>query len=64
LKSTTAVVGYGLAISAIMQGIFLLRAGRFSDSKGRKASSVIGANVVFIGVLILTFSTHVWMFLA
>ena len=63
LKSTTAVVGYGLAISAVMQGIFLLRAGRFSDSKGRKASSVIGANVVFVGVLILTFSTHVWMFL-
>ena len=64
LNSTTAVVGYGLAISAIMQGIFLLRAGRFSDSKGRKASSVIGANVVFVGVLLLTFSTHIWMFLA
>ena len=64
LKSTTAVVGYGLAISAIMQGIFLLRAGRFSDAKGRKASSIIGANVVFVGVLLLTFATHVWMFLA
>jgi MFS family permease len=63
LHSTTAVVGYGLAISAVMQGIFLLRAGRFSDAKGRKASAVIGANVVFAGVLILTFSTHVWMFL-
>ena len=64
LHSTTAVVGYGLAISAVMQGIFLLRAGRFSDSKGRKASAVIGANVVFVGVLLLTFSTHIWMFLA
>ena len=63
LKSTTAVVGYGLAISAVMQGIFLLRAGRFSDTKGRKASAVIGANVVFVGVVLLTFSTHVWMFL-
>ena len=63
LKSTTAVVGYGLAISAVMQGVFLLRAGRFSDAKGRKASAVIGANVVFVGVLLLTFSTHVWMFL-
>lgn len=63
LHSTTAVVGYGLAISAVMQGIFLLRAGRFSDAKGRKASAVIGANVVFVGVLLLTFSTHVWMFL-
>lgn len=64
LKSTTAIVGYGLAISAIMQGIFLLRAGRYSDQKGRKASAVIGANVVFVAVLILTFSTHVWMFIA
>ena len=64
LQSTTAVVGYGLAISAIMQGIFLLRAGRFSDSKGRKASAVIGANVVFVGVVLLTFSTHIWMFMA
>ena len=63
LNSTTAVVGYGLAISAVMQGVFLLRAGRFSDAKGRKASAVIGANVVFVGVLLLTFSTHVWMFL-
>ena len=63
LNSTTAVVGYGLAISAVMQGIFLLRAGRFSDSKGRKASSVIGAQIVFVGVVLLTLSTHVWMFL-
>jgi MFS family permease len=62
LKSTTAIVGYGLALSAVMQGIFLLRAGRFSDAKGRKASAVIGANVVFVAVLILTFATHVWMF--
>ena len=63
LNSTTAVVGYGLALSAIMQGIFLLRAGKFSDLKGRKASAVIGANIVFVAVLILTFSTHVWMFI-
>ena len=63
LKSTTAVVGYGLAISAIMQGIYLLRAGRFSDSNGRRASAIIGANVVFIAILILTFATHVWMFI-
>jgi MFS family permease len=64
LKSTTAVVGFGLAISAVMQGIFLMRAGRFSDSKGRRASSIIGANIVFVGVLLLTFSIHVWMFIA
>jgi MFS family permease len=63
LDSTIAVVGYGLALSAVLQGIFLLRAGRFSDSKGRRAASIIGANVVMVGVLLLTFATNIWIFL-
>jgi len=64
LNSTTAVVGYGLAISAILQGIFLLKAGRFSDAKGRRAAAIIGANIIFVGVLLLVFATHIWMYLA
>ena len=63
LKSTTAVVGYGFALSAIVQGSILLKAGRLSDSKGRRAASIIGANVVFLGVLVLTFSVNAFMFL-
>jgi MFS family permease len=63
LDSTTAVVGYGLALSAVLQGVFLLRAGRFSDSKGRKAASIIGANAVMVGVLLLTFATNTWIYL-
>jgi MFS family permease len=63
LNSTTAVVGYGFALSAIVQGSILLKAGRFSDQKGRRAASIIGANIVFVGVLILTFSINTWMFL-
>ncbi len=63
LNSTTAVVGYGFALSAIVQGTILLKAGRFSDEKGRRAASIIGANVVFVGVLILTFAVNTWMFL-
>jgi len=63
LNSTTAVVGYGFALSAIVQGAILLKAGRFSDQKGRRAASIIGANIVFVGVLILTFSINTWMFL-
>jgi MFS family permease len=63
LNSTTAVVGYGFAISAIVQGAILLRAGRFSDTKGRRAASIIGANIVFVGVLVLTFAVNAWMFL-
>ena len=63
LDSTTAVVGYGLALSAVLQGVSLLRAGRFSDSKGRKAASIIGANAVMLGVLLLTFATNTWIYL-
>ena len=63
LDSTTAVVGYGFAISAIVQGAILLKAGRFSDQKGRRAASIVGANIVFVGVLLLTFSINAWMFL-
>jgi MFS family permease len=63
LNSTTAVVGYGFAISAIVQGAILLKAGRFSDQKGRRAASIVGANIVFVGVLILTFSVNALMFL-
>ena len=63
LDSTTAVVGYGFAISAIVQGAILLKAGRFSDTKGRRAASIIGANIVFLGVLVLTFAVNAWMFL-
>jgi MFS family permease len=63
LNSTTAVVGYGLALSAVVQGLILLKAGRYSDEKGRRAASIIGAQVVLLGVLLLTFSVHIWMFL-
>ena len=63
LNSTTAVVGYGLALSAVIQGAILLRAGRYSDEKGRRAASIIGAQVVLLGVLLLTFSVHIWMYL-
>lgn len=64
LDSTTAVVGYGLALSAVLQGVFLLRAGRYSDEKGRRAASIIGTQIVFVGILVLTFATHTWMYLA
>lgn len=63
LNSTTAIVGYGLAVSAVIQGAILLRAGRYSDEKGRRAASIIGAQVVLLGVLLLTFSVDVWMYL-
>jgi MFS family permease len=63
LGSTTAIVGYGLAISAMVQGAVLLRAGRYSDTKGRRAASIIGANFVFLGILVLTFAVNPLMYM-
>ena len=50
-------------MSAIVQGLILLKAGRFSDEKGRRAAAIIGSNVVFVGILVLTFSVNAFMFL-
>ena len=63
LHSTTAVVGYGFALSAIFQGALLMRGGRLSDAQGRRIASVIGSSIALAGVIILTVSTHPWMYL-
>ena len=64
LHSTTAVVGYGFAISAVFQGILLMRAGRLSDSKGRRLAAVIGSSIGLVGVIVLAMAVHPWMYLA
>lgn len=63
LHSTTAVVGYGFTLGAIFQGALLMRAGRLSDSKGRRIASVIGSSVALVGVIVLTLAIHPWMYL-
>ncbi len=63
LHSTTAVVGYGFALSAIFQGALLLHGGRLSDSKGRKRASVIGASIGLAGITVLSLAIHPWMYL-
>ena len=35
MKSSAGFIGVGFTISAVVQGIFLLRAGRMSDERGR-----------------------------
>ena len=63
LHSTTAVVGYGFALSAIFQGALLMRGGRISDSRGRRFASMVGSSVALIGVVVLTLAVHPWMYL-
>ena len=63
LHSTTAMVGYGLTLSALVQGSILLRAGRLSDQRGRRYVSRIGSSIVLIGVLPLAMTNHPWIYL-
>jgi len=63
LDSTTAVVGYGFALSAIFQGALLMHGGRISDSKGRRFASVVGSSIALVGVIFLTITSHPWMYL-
>jgi MFS family permease len=59
LKSTASIAGLGITIGALMQGIFLLKAGKFSDQSGRKSALLIGSTVVLLGILTLAFTTNV-----
>jgi len=63
LQSTTAVVGYGFAISAVFQGALLMQGGRISDSKGRRYASILGSSILLVGLILLTVTVHPWMFL-
>jgi len=63
LQSTAAVVGYGFALAALFQGLLLMKAGRISDQHGRKRVVMLGSYIIMAGILGLTFSIHVWMFL-
>jgi MFS family permease len=63
LHSTAAVVGYGFALAALFQGLLLMKAGRISDKNGRKRVVKLGGYIVMAGILGLTFSIHIWMFL-
>jgi MFS family permease len=63
LHSTAAVVGYGFALAALFQGLLLMKAGRISDLHGRKRVVMLGSYIIMAGILGLTFSIHIWMFL-
>jgi MFS family permease len=63
LHSTAAVVGYGFALAALFQGLLLMKAGRVSDLHGRKRVVMLGSYIIMAGILGLTFSIHIWMFL-
>ena len=63
LKGTNAVVGYGFALAALVQTLLVIRAGRYSDERGRKAALYLGAVIGSFGIAFMAFATHQWMYL-
>ena len=64
IKVTASFMGLGFTISTIIQGAFLLQAGKLSDINGRKYSAVIGTSLLTLFALALAFTTEPLMFIA
>ncbi|MEY4901501.1 MAG: hypothetical protein RLZZ190_228 [Actinomycetota bacterium] len=63
MKSSAGFIGIGFTISAVVQGLFLLKAGGLSDDRGRKFSAISGLILLGISVLLLVLTFHPWIFL-
>ena len=63
MKSSASFIGIGFTISAVVQGIYLLKAGRLSDERGRKFASISGLIYLCISVALLAITFHPWVFL-
>jgi MFS family permease len=64
IKVSPSFMGLGFTISTIINGIFLMKAGKLSDINGRRYSAVIGTSFLTLFILALAVTTEPWMFLA
>lgn len=63
LGGTTTLVGIGFTVGALAQGLILIRAGKFSDSAGRKRALSIGFIFIAAGVGLLILAHSIWLYL-
>jgi len=63
MKSSAGFIGVGFTISAVVQGLFLLKAGGLSDDRGRKFSAITGLALLGVSVVLLALTFHPWIFL-
>ncbi|MEY2876695.1 MAG: hypothetical protein RLZ24_122, partial [Actinomycetota bacterium] len=64
IKVSPSFMGFGFTISTVINGIFLMKAGKLSDINGRRYSAVIGTSFLTLFILALAVTTEPWMFLA
>ena len=63
LGGTTTLVGIGFTVGALAQGLILIRAGKFSDSAGRKKALSIGFIFIACGITTLILAQSIWFYL-
>jgi MFS family permease len=64
IKVTPSFMGLGFTITTIINGLLLLRAGKFSDLKGRRFAAIIGTSFVTLFIIAIAFTTKPWQFIA
>jgi len=64
IKVSPSFMGLGFTISTVINGIFLMKAGKLSDINGRRYSAVIGTSFLTLFILALALTNEPWMFLA
>ena len=64
IKVTPSFMGLGFTITTIINGVFLMRAGKLSDLNGRRYSAVIGTSLVTLFIIALAFTTKPWNVIA
>ena len=64
IKVSPSFMGLGFTISTVINGIFLMKAGKLSDLNGRRYSAVLGTSFLTLFILALALTTEPWMFLA
>jgi len=64
LRRGPEITGEGLLVSAGIQALLLLPAGRLADTRGRKPALILGATFGCISTLMLAFSTSTPVFFA
>jgi MFS family permease len=63
LRATPTVVGLSFTLALIAQGSVMVRAGKYSDAKGRRPVLIIGFSTSLAALLLLSISTSVPVYL-
>jgi MFS family permease len=63
IKVSPSFMGLGFTVTTIIQGAFLLQAGKLTDTNGRKYSAVLGSSLLALFSLALVFTFNSWTFM-